>query len=142
MEYSFHFYNERATDGVTMALDKLLKDDVSIKLSTRKPTAFKKQFDGNLHPTPVVVCVGSDLAVGDSLGPLVGSLLKHKTQGLGVFIYGTLTSPITAKEIKYLRPFLKETHPTSPCIAVDAAVGESGDVGLIKVLHKGIEILE
>jgi putative sporulation protein YyaC len=136
MEYSFHFYNERATDGVTMALDALLTNDLTMKLSARKTSAFQKQFDKNPHPMPVVVCVGSDLAVGDSLGPLVGSLLKHKTQGLGAFIYGTLASPITAKEIKYLRPFLKETHPASLCIAVDAAVGESGDIGLIKALHK------
>ena len=80
--------------------------------------------------------MGSDLAIGDSLGPLVGSLLKHKTQGVGAFIYGTLASPITAKEIKYIRPFLKATHPFSQCVAVDAAVGDAGDIGLIKLLDK------
>ena len=128
MEYAFHFYNKHATDGLTMALDTVLKNNLSEK------SALKKFFDGNFNAQPVVVCVGSDLAVGDSLGPIVGSMLKHKTQGLGVFIYGTLAAPVTAKEIKYLRPFLKHTHPSSQIVAVDAAVGEAGDIGLIKLL--------
>ena len=82
---------------------------------------------------PVVVCIGSDLAIGDSLGPIVGSMLKFKTQGVGIFIYGTLSAPVTAKEIKYMRTFLKETHRGCPVIAIDAAVGEAGDIGLIKI---------
>ncbi len=85
---------------------------------------------------PVIVCVGSDLAIGDSLGPIAGSMLKYKTQGLNVFLYGTLATPVTAKEIRYLRSFLKETHAGSPIIAVDAAVGERGDIGLIKLSDK------
>ena len=61
-------------------------------------------------------------------------MLKYKTQGIPAFIYGTLSSPVTAKEIKYLRSFLKDAHPNSPIIAVDAAVGEEGDIGLIKLI--------
>ena len=84
-------------------------------------------------PPPVVVCIGSDLAIGDSLGPIVGSMLKYKTQGLNLFLYGTLAAPVTAKEIKYIRTFLKETHKGSQIVAVDAAVGDKGDIGLIKL---------
>ena len=98
---------------------------------TSLPT--KKQVEIPPEKQPVVVCIGSDLAIGDSLGPIVGSMLKFKTQGLGVFLYGTLSAPITAKEIKYMRTFLKETHRGSPVIAIDAAVGEAGDIGLIKL---------
>ena len=60
-------------------------------------------------------------------------MLKYKTQGLGVYVYGTLASPITAKEIKYIRTFLKETHAGSQILAVDAAVGAEGDIGLLKL---------
>ena len=92
-------------------------------------------------PPPVIVCIGSDLAIGDSLGPITGSMLKFKTQGIRAFVYGTLASPITAKEIRYVRTFLKETHKNSPIIAIDAAVGNEGDIGLIKLsdtpLHPG-----
>lgn len=124
MEYSFHVFNKLAADGVALSTHKLLTNfEGAGTRRTLNPAAL-----------PVVVCVGSDLAVGDSLGPLVGSMLKFKTQGLGAFIYGSLSSPITAKEVKYLAKFLKRTHADRQIIAVDAAVGEQGDVGLIKVL--------
>ena len=116
MEFSFHIYNKLAADGIMMAVDKLLGNQPE-----RLP--------------PIVVCVGSDLAVGDSLGPIAGSLLKYKTQGVYYFLYGTLAAPVTAKEIKYLRQFLKKTHPNNPIIAIDAAVGEKGDIGTIKVTN-------
>ena len=146
MEYAFHVLNKLAADGVALAFDELLKADLSQKLLPKsfrdKSTephrradvnAFQKAFDGDFSKQPVVVCIGSDLAIGDSLGPITGSMLKYKTQGLGVFIYGTLSAPITAKEIKYLRTFLKETHAGSQVIAIDAAVGAEGDIGLLKL---------
>ena len=141
MDYSFHVLNQNAMDGVLMAIDKLLKEDLADKLTPKRfkkandtrATQFQRNFDGDFNAPPVIVCVGSDLAIGDSLGPIVGSMLKHKTQGLGVFVYGTLASPITAKEIKYLRPFLKHTHPSSQIVAIDAAVGDKGDIGLIRL---------
>ena len=51
--------------------------------------------------------------------------------------YGTLKKTITAKEIKYMNEFLHETHPNSPVIAIDAAVGDAGDIGLIKIVNNG-----
>ena len=129
MEFAFHVYNKMTADGVAMATDKLLKAHYNKKMKgagTSSPQNFTEKL-------PVVVCIGSDLAIGDSLGPIVGSMLKFKTQGLGVFLYGTLSAPVTAKEIKYVRTFLKETHRGHPIIAVDAAIGDAGDIGLIKI---------
>ena len=123
-----------------MAIDHLLNE---------LPTQKKSKMDGagtssraisalsrveQLRQPPVVVCIGSDLAIGDSLGPITGSMLKYKTQGLGAFIYGTLAAPVTAKEISYMQTFLKQTHPNNLIIAVDAAVGDKGDIGLIRIL--------
>ena len=147
MEYTFHIYNKLAADGAALALEKLLKMDLERKLTPRrfqktdgagmrsmqKNNEFCKHFNGDFDAPPVIVCVGSDLAVGDSLGPITGSMLKYKTQGLRAFIYVTLASPVTAKEIKYVRAFLKETHKGSQIVAVDAAVGAEGDVGLLKL---------
>ena len=141
MEYSFHIFNKMATDGVMMATDSLLSSVFMQKNNkikgactslTQKNTSSSTSNSFAEKP-PIIVCVGSDLAIGDSLGPITGSMLKFKTQGLNIFLYGTLSSPVTAKEIKYLRAFLKETHRDSPIIAIDAAVGNEGDIGLIKV---------
>lgn len=117
-----------ATDGITMALDELLKAD-----ALKKATKNKSATPCPMENAPVIVCIGSDLAIGDSLGPITGSMLQYKMQGLKTFIYGALSAPVTAKEIRYLRTFLKETHPKSQIIAIDAAVGLAGDIGLIKL---------
>lgn len=115
MEFSFNLYNTLAPGGVFTVLKKAVtpKDKV-----------------------PVVVCVGSDLSVGDSLGPVTGTKLCEKLKGSNVYIYGTLAKPITAHEVKYMSSFLANTHPDSPVIAIDAAVGVAGDIGLIKVADR------
>lgn len=134
MEYAFHIYNKLAADGAAMATDRLLKADLRRKLNKTKGAGTSlMQNDLAFEKPPVIVCVGSDLAIGDSLGPITGSMLRYKTQGLNVFVYGTLAAPVTAKEIKYIRTLLKETHGNSQILAVDAAVGEEGDIGLIKI---------
>ena len=145
MEYAFHVYNKLATDGAAMSLSRLLDGAYYQKkhkrrgdgLRSRQNSAFDEQENGlpDLPPAPppIVVCVGSDLAIGDSLGPIVGSMLQYKTQGLSTFLYGTLSAPVTAKEIGTLRAFLRETHRDCPVLAIDAAVGDKGDIGLIKL---------
>jgi putative sporulation protein YyaC len=133
MEYAFHIHNKLAADGVAMATDKLLKVYQNKKIAGAGMRSTQNSGNTIKEKPPVIVCIGSDLAIGDSLGPIAGSMLKFKTQGLGIFLYGTLSAPITAKEIKYMRTFLKETHRGSPVIAIDAAVGEAGDIGLIKL---------
>jgi putative sporulation protein YyaC len=140
MEYSFHIYNKLAKDGAIMATDKLLNENLGKKNSKMKGAGTSSRAISALkkteykHKPPVVVCVGSDLAIGDSLGPITGSMLLYKTQGLGAFIYGTLAAPVTAKEIKYMQTFLKETHADNQIIAIDAAVGDKGDIGLIRIM--------
>lgn len=116
MEYAFHFYNTMAETGMLMALERFL---------------------GNTGEPPVVLCIGSDLAIGDSLGPITGTLLKRRGDFHG-YVYGTLKSPVTAKEVKYVGDFLRKTHPKSKIIAVDAAVGEDMDVGLVKVIDDAL----
>lgn len=118
MEYSFNVYNSLATGGEVMALKKIMSQ---------------------LAAPPVIVCIGSDLSVGDSLGPVTGTKLKEKLQGQNVYVYGTLAKPITAHEVKYMNNFIRSTHPDSAVIAVDAAVGAAGDIGLIKVAKRGLK---
>ena len=118
MEYSFNIYNKMAGAGILMALNAYI---------------------GTNEAPPVILCIGSDLAIGDSLGPVCGTMLQNKNCYKGCFVYGTLKKPVTAKEVKYLNAFLKETRPNSKIIAVDAAVGAAGDIGLIKINNKGLK---
>lgn len=117
MDYSFNLYNKNSTAGLTLALNHLLKE--------------------NSCP-PVFLCVGSDLTVGDSLGPLVGEKLAKNSSSGNFFVYGTLKKPITAKEIKYVSNFIKNTHPNSHVVAIDAAVGNQGEIGTIKISRSAL----
>lgn len=118
MEYTFNLYNSLASGGEVLALKKIME---------------------NTPCAPVVICVGSDLSVGDSLGPVVGTKLKEKLKGLNVYVYGTLSKPITAHEVRYTEEFIRQTHPNSPVIAIDAAVGVAGDIGLIKIAKRSLK---
>ena len=89
------------------------------------------------YERPVILCIGSDLVLGDSLGPLVGSLLVKKN--IDGFVYGTLENPLTAKEVPGLTERIRKIHPKSPILAIDAAVGDKLDVGIIKVINNGIK---
>ncbi len=86
---------------------------------------------------PIIVCVGSDLILGDSLGPLVGTLLRQN--GVGAYVYGTLNAPITAREVDYVKTYLKKIHKNSKIIAIDAGIGPDSDVGLIKIRDVGLK---
>ena len=118
MDYSFNLFNTLAPDGEVIVLKKLLPE---------------------LKTAPIILCVGSDLSVGDSLGPLTGTLLQNKLRGLNIYVYGTLAKPITAHEVKYMNEFLLATHPNTPIIAIDAAVGNAGDIGLIRIAKRGLK---
>ena len=113
--YTFNTYNNFTPDGISNALRKQVPEN-------------KK---------PLAVCIGSDLVLGDSLGPLVGTILKKKSANL--YVYGTLNQPITAKDVNVARTYLKQLHPNALTIAIDASIGEADDVGLIKVINKGLK---
>ncbi len=113
-EFSFSTFSKYAPDGIYQSLLECNKDG----------------------KRPIFICIGSDLVLGDSLGPLVGTFLKNRN--VGSYVYGTLNFPITAKEVEYARTYLKQMHPNSISIAIDAAVGEEGDIGLVRVLNKGL----
>lgn len=115
LSLTFNAFNEFSPDGIKNALSNFNKNNYM----------------------PIFICVGSDLVLGDSLGPLVGTMLKKKK--LKTYIYGNLNFPITAKEVEYAKTYIKQMHKESFIVAIDAAVGEEEDVGLIRVNNKGLK---
>ncbi len=87
---------------------------------------------------PVIICIGSDLVVGDSLGPIVGSSLVKQLNGKA-YVYGTLSNPVTAKEIHTLRDNVSKLHPFSKTLVIDAAVGNTEEIGYLKINKSGIK---
>lgn len=82
----------------------------------------------------VLVCIGSDRATGDCLGPIVGHKLaahERRWKKRGFHLYGTLEKPIHAKNLETTISFIQLYHPDALIIAVDASLGVMEHVGYI-----------
>lgn len=78
----------------------------------------------------VLLCIGSDRATGDCLGPIIGYKLSQ-LQHPGFYIYGTLSSPVHAKNLTETIQTIQKLHPHATVIAVDASLGTSSHIGYI-----------
>jgi putative sporulation protein YyaC len=87
---------------------------------------------------PVVLCIGSDRVTGDCFGPLVGEYLT-KLHNVDAFVYGKLSSPVTALNLTETVRFIKLRHPHSPILAVDSALGREKDKGTFRVFPGGLK---
>ena len=81
---------------------------------------------------PVFLCIGSDRATGDSLGPLVGHKLIQHSRFRNV-VYGTLASPVHAKNLEATLDKIKKAHKRAFIIAVDASLGTNEHIGYISL---------
>lgn len=100
---------------------KLIMDHHQLDLHLVLPSHLKK------HNT-VFVCIGSDLSIGDSLGPLVGTELEK----LGFTVVGTLDHPLHGLNMKERLSGLLGTKGKE-LIAIDACIGVNDEVGKFEV---------
>jgi putative sporulation protein YyaC len=80
----------------------------------------------------VFVCIGTDRSTGDSLGPLVGTLLEEKALP-SFYIYGTLDNPIHAVNLEEKLKEINEKHVRPFIIGIDACLGRYKSVGFIEI---------
>ena len=74
-----------------------------------------------INENTIVVCIGTDRAIGDTLGPVVGTILKNSNFKYPV--YGTLDNPIHALNIYESLDTIKNTHIQGNFLAIDACLG-------------------
>lgn len=79
----------------------------------------------------VILCIGSDRSTGDSLGPLVGKILKERN--IPYPVYGTLKEPINALNIKKVLKKIYETHNDPFVFGIDACLGDERQIGYILI---------
>lgn len=94
-------------------------------------TDFFKEYNHKYRgKTPLFVCIGTPMIIGDSIGPLVGSML----QNLGYSVYGTISHPLSASNLNSMhRRLWFKSFVNTPIIAIDAAVNakQIQDIGTI-----------
>ena len=99
-------------------------------------TILKKK--STAHQEIVLLCIGSDRATGDCLGPIIGYKLS-KLSYPNLFIYGTLENPVHAKNLVETMQEIKENHSNPLLIAIDASLGTTKHVGFITIGEGSIQ---
>lgn len=79
--------------------------------------------------TPIILCIGTDRATGDCLGPLVGDKLLNYSEAFQVI--GCLSAPVHALNICDALHDIRSNYENPFVIAVDASLGSSSHVGLV-----------
>lgn len=85
----------------------------------------------------VYLCIGTDRATGDCLGPLVGTRLKNMFARSNV--YGTLENPAHAVNLDQVRMEIACSHENPLIVAIDASLGNAKRVGFINVKEGGLK---
>lgn len=80
----------------------------------------------------VFVCIGTDRSTGDSLGPLVGYKISN-IKSKRTFVYGTLESPVHAKNLDEVMNKIFMEHDKPFIVAIDACLGRMDHVGYVTV---------
>lgn len=81
--------------------------------------------------SPVILCIGTDRATGDCLGPLVGEQLLDYDENFKVF--GCLNAPVHALNLHKTIQTIYNTIDNPYVIAIDAALGDNSHIGDITV---------
>lgn len=77
----------------------------------------------------VILCIGSDRSTGDSLGPLVGTMLKKSK--ISFPVYGTLEEPVHALNIKKILKEIVQIYQNPFILGIDACLGDERQIGYI-----------
>lgn len=83
------------------------------------------------------LCIGSEKISGDSLGPIVGTLLREKYK-LPYPVIGCEDMPVNGVNIDKYRKYVHRFFPAHRIIAIDAALGGIGDIGDIRYREGGV----
>lgn len=83
------------------------------------------------NKTLIFLCIGSDRATGDCLGPIIGYKLSKYKKLHNYYVYGTLEEPVHAKNLKETIHMIYRKHEDAFIIAIDASLGKSNHIGYI-----------
>ncbi len=78
----------------------------------------------------IFLCIGSDRATGDCLGPIVGYKLS-KLHQQNMILYGTLEQPVHAKNLNDTINHINKNHQDAFVVAIDASLGKTNHIGYI-----------
>ncbi|HBH0590513.1 TPA: spore protease YyaC [Clostridioides difficile] len=85
----------------------------------------------------LIVCIGSDRVLADSLAPMIGSILEKST--IRNKIFGVLGDSIHALNLEQKIQAIKNNYPNSNIIAIDACISKISDKVTIIISNKPVK---
>ena len=121
--------------------DMMLLNQEITYVNTNEPSAigdfsriFYKTLKNYYVPEKdlILLCIGTDRVTGDSFGPIMGyKLSRYKLKG--VIIYGTLESPVHAKNLSETIETIYIKHKNPLVVAIDASLGKIENIGCLTI---------
>jgi len=87
----------------------------------------------NEYSQLIILCIGTDRATGDSLGPITGHKLASALNNKNISVFGTLEKPVHAKNINQTLNFIQAAYEKPFIAAIDACLGKPESVGYITI---------
>ncbi len=88
----------------------------------------------------VILCIGTNRLIGDSVGPLVGSFLKRNMKvNNKIKIIGDCNNNICYKDIEKKIKNISKLYPKSSLIVIDSALSSKENIGKIFVQDRGLK---
>lgn len=84
----------------------------------------------------IYLCIGTDRATGDCLGPLVGTMLQSQLPDLNIF--GTLETPAHAVNLSEVLSKIHRSYINPLIIPIDASLGHQQRIGYINAQFGGL----
>ena len=109
-------------------------ENAGYKLACSLRLKTKRTID--THQPIVILCIGTDRATGDCLGPLVGEALASYSS---IYVYGTLAHPVHALNLAATLAHIYARHTNPFIIAIDASLGSSKHIGYVTLSSSPIE---
>lgn len=113
------------------------EDAHCLHLLERKIYRLMSEMNNDFQRDSVFLCVGTDRATGDCLGPLVGTRLQALSPAVNLF--GTLEKPSHAVNLQYVIDEIDARFVNPLVIAVDASLGSPDRIGYINVRPTGLK---
>ncbi|MGI6452710.1 MAG: spore protease YyaC [Syntrophomonadaceae bacterium] len=118
-DYSYHYEEPGCLAKMEQAI---------VSLITKTVPDFSRE--------PVYLCIGTDRATGDCLGPLVGTLLKGLLPRANIF--GTLENPAHAINLGDVIGEINRDFKSPLIVAIDACLGKPHRIGFINIKEGSI----
>ncbi|WP_170230148.1 MULTISPECIES: spore protease YyaC [Aneurinibacillus] len=82
----------------------------------------------------VFVCIGTIKAIGDALGPMIGTLLQD-SELKNAHVYGTIKEPVHALNLHDTMKEIQQKYDNPFVVAIDASLGHLHHIGYIQLLE-------